>query len=309
MTPFFYNAGKALAEVAGSKQTNELLDWLAGLCRVAALPNFLEFCLILSAALLFLPTLAWLRGWPLGGKTLVDLFRLPDVSDASWRSWATQQHLRQVVVGFFLMVMPLLLWAGLLGSLGILAWKNPSGNAESLGWAAFGFAGICVFFQEVFFRGFAQGCFERVAPERVALGLSSAFFALIHFLKIPEGMNVVDPDASGVGLELLQLRFAQLMTFRGCFVEFMPWFVLGLILAFARLRSGSLGLSFGLYLGWVLLGDFFENLIRSGLVPLSCWLGGPRLSQGLLPLVGLLGVGWLLFYLSPEMEGADEPES
>ncbi len=61
ISPWLYNAGKALAEVSSNKTTNGPLEWLAGVCRTADFPRYYEAGLLLAAAVLFFPWLEWLH--------------------------------------------------------------------------------------------------------------------------------------------------------------------------------------------------------------------------------------------------------
>ena len=76
-SPLLYNAGKALAEVSSSKQTNGFLEWLAGICRTAEFPRFFETSVLIAAAILFLPMIGWLRGGRTAGKSGTWKLRLP----------------------------------------------------------------------------------------------------------------------------------------------------------------------------------------------------------------------------------------
>ena len=70
--------------------------------------------------------------------------------------------------------------------------------------------------------------------------------------------------------------------------EFATLFAVGMILAWARLRTGALWFSIGLHAGWVLAFKTF-NLLYVAVVPhpLRPWGIGESLKSGLLPLLTL----------------------
>src|SRR5690606_23889608 len=74
LAPWLFNAGKALADVAGGKETNDVLDRLANVCRAAEFPAFYQTALLVAAALLFFPWMHWLGS----GRSR------PRVSTAPW---------------------------------------------------------------------------------------------------------------------------------------------------------------------------------------------------------------------------------
>jgi uncharacterized protein len=303
ITPIFYNAGKALAEVCRSKSINAPLEWLAGCCAAANLTTFFEFGLQLSGGLFFLLFLHGLCGGSMTIAKCAEFFRFSIVP----REWG--QGMRRCLVGFLVMALSLSMLAGTGVGFGILEWKGVAGNPWRLGGSWLGTAVMWAFFQELFFRGLVQGRFERAAPPGVALGLSALFFALVHFLKIPESLNVADPDASGVGIELLKLRFAQLTNLRGWIGSFMPMLSLGVILAVAYWRRSSLWLPVGLHAGWIFTNSVLVAVTSSRLSPGSWWLAGARMEQGILPLFGILWVGGVVYYLSSEPKTEHETKT
>lgn len=305
VSPFLYNAGKALAEVSSVKVTNGPIEWLANLCRAATFPQFFVASMVLSGVVLFVPFVEWLHGgrshdgapkrpWqmrlPSGAKTL----------DNGQRLVKNDLALRHLLRGFFVVVGLFFFLAGVLTAAGIFDWHRPQGALSvMLMWAltlAFGFAAL----QEFLFRGIAMGIFLRAMRPASALGMSAFLFAVVHFLTPPPGMNVPDPDASGVGFEMFRMLAAQVADPRMFLGGFVPLLTLGGVLAFARWRTASLWLPIGLHAGWIFVNSVMNAMTVTTDQPGSLmWvLSGAALRQGLVPLGGILAAGWMIDYLT-----------
>lgn len=307
LSPFLYNAGKALAEISSAKQTNGLLEWLGGMCRTAEFPKFFEVGLVVAAGLLFLPMISWLRG----GRTTE--------SGPAWRprgrSPATGQRLspnprgfRQGVIGFLLVTLLFLLFAAALVFAGVLDWKNPGIPLAKLVLRGGIIALVLAVFQEILFRGIAMGIFLRAMRPATALGMSAVLFAIVHFLNPPPGLNVVDPDAAGVGFELLRKIAAQLSEPRAIFGVFSPLLALGFVLAYARWRTASLYLPIGLHAGWIFVNGLLGSVtFATGSTDAGMWMiFGMSLNQGLVPLAGIVVAGVLADYLTTDPHVTDD---
>lgn len=312
--PFLYNAGMALAEVSSSKQTNGFLEWLAGICRTSEFPKFFETSLLIAAGLLFLPMIGWLRGGRAAESGVVWKLRLPAGargSAAGQRLLPNRHGFRQAAVGFLLVTVLFLLIAGTLLLAGVLDWKNPgSALAKTLlkGWI---FALALAVLQEILFRGIALGIFLRAMRPAAALGLSAVLFAFVHFLNPPPGLNVADPDAAGVGFELLRKIAGQFSEPRSIFGNFCPLLALGFVLGYARWRTASLCLSIGLHTGWIFVNGLLGSVTLAASSPDSfMWvISGMSLSQGLVPLAGIVVAGVLADYLTTHHHVADDSET
>jgi membrane protease YdiL (CAAX protease family) len=287
--PLLYNAGKALAEVSSVKQTNGLLEWLAGVCRAAQFPGFFQASLWLAGGLLFLPFAGSLR---VSRRLAVDGQRL----------LANPRGLRQGVTGFLLVTALFLLIAGVLILAGVLAWKSPGESLPRILLRATATALGLAVFQEIVFRGVVLGIFLRALRPAVALGASALLFALVHLLVPPPGMNVPDPDASGVGFELLRQIANRFFSLPGALASFAPLLAFGVVLAHARWRTASLWLPIGLHGGWMFVNTLLGSVTLSRS---SLWVvSGDSLRQGLIPLLGILLAGLLADYLTTEVHDA-----
>ena len=295
VSPLVYNAGKALAEVSSAKQTNGPLHWLAGICRAADFPKFFEASLLGSALLLLLPLLHWLqiraragegrqvadrsRGWN-GGQRLLD--------NPRW--------LRHAATGFLSVTAVFSLIAGCLILTGVFEWKQPAGSLAGIALRGFTTALGLAIFQELVFRGIALGIFLRAMRPLAAISLSALLFALVHFLNPPPGVNVLDPDASGVGFELLRKIASRLAEPRIVLITLAPLLALGAVLAYARWRTASLGLSIGLHSGWIFVNGVLTSVTATAGFP--SLLSGLTSGQSLIPLAGILLTGLWTHYLT-----------
>lgn len=312
LAPLLYNAGKALAEISSEKQTNGLLEWLGYLCRGADFPKFFTASLWVCALILFLPCIAWLRGGrPAEGGESGSL-RLPDGARATTggqRLRHDPRGLRLAVVGFMLVTVLFLMFAVMWVSGGVLTWKTPGENLLKLAMQiALGAIGLAAL-QEVLFRGIAMGIFLRAMRPAAALGLSAVLFALVHFLKPPPGLNVLDPDAAGIGFELLRKIATRFFDPRMVLGSFAPVLALGGVLAYARWRTASLCLPIGLHAGWIFVNSFLASVTVTASRPDSgmLLLSGGSLSEGLVPLVGILVAGVLATSITPANDAPHTP--
>ena len=304
VSPLIYNAGKALAEVSSVKQTNGPLHWLAGICRAADFPKFFEVSLLGAALLLFLPFLHWLqaRAEPGEGRQLADKVR---GWNGGQRLCDNPRRLRQAVAGFLSVTGVFLLIAGSLILTGVIEWRAPGGSLWKIVLRGFTTALGLAVFQELVFRGIALGIFLRALRPLAAISLSALLFALVHFLNPPAGLNVIDADASGVGFELLRKIAVRLTEPRIVLGTFAPLLALGAVLAYARWRTASLGLSIGLHTGWIFVNGVLASVTAAAGFP--SLLTGPTLGQGLIPLAGILFAGLFTHYLTSTADATAPP--
>lgn len=304
VSPLIYNAGKALAEVSSVKQTNGPLQWLAGICRAAEFPSFFAASLLGSAVLLFLPFLHWLQT-----RSAPDEGRHPPNRLRSWNGGQRLNNnprgLRQAAGGFLSVTV---VFSGIAAGLilaGVYAWRNPAGLLATIALRGFTTALGLAVFQEFLFRGIALGIFLRAMRPLAAISLSALLFALVHFLIPPPGLNVLDPDASGVGFELLRKIASRLSEPRIILGTLTPLFALGAVLAYARWRTASLYLSIGLHTGWIFVNAVLASVLVAAQRP--SLLSGPSLQQGLIPLAGILLAGVFTYHLTGNDDATDAP--
>ena len=227
---------------------------------------------LLIAALAFL--------WP-----LLRSLGVRRVSDLGLRS--NTHPWRDLGGGFVAALVPLILCAAILVATHVYLMRatpalTPIGRTIA--------AAIAVpFIEESFFRGLVLGVLLRNGRKYLAMLFTSALFSVVHFLKAPEGTSPVVTWASG--FQSIAHSFAQFSDPILVLAGFTTLFLIGWILADARLRTASLWLPIGLHSGWIFGNGVFSRIARREVLMLP-WLGR-NLLIGLIPLA-VVSVSWLL---------------
>jgi membrane protease YdiL (CAAX protease family) len=146
--------------------------------------------------------------------------------------------------------------------------------------------------EETFFRGIVLGIFLRSGWRYLSILVTSAIFAIVHFLKAPEQTSTIVTWHSG--FDSLANSFWHFREPMLVAASFATLFLIGWILADARLRTKSLWLPLGLHAGWIFAGGSFNALARRE-ITISPWLG-KNLLVGIVPL-GVAAVTWLIMHL------------
>ncbi len=230
---------------------------------------------ILIAAVLFL--------WP--------LLRASNVRGLADLGLAPNPHwVRDVSCGILLSVIPLLFCAALLIALRVYSFRHV------IVWPRIGtvlLAAISVpFIEETFFRGIVLGISLRTGRKLLSIAAVSGLFAAVHFLKGSQrevaivtwtsGFRSIGDAFGGFGDPMMVLA------------AFGTLFLIGCILADARVLTRSLWLPIGLHAGWIFASGTFNWLARGQMVALP-WLGR-NLLVGIIPL-GLAAVTWTVMRL------------
>ena len=297
MAPAFYNAGKALSESSSGKQLNGPLTWLAGVCRHAAFPDFFNLSLLATALLLFIPFAHWLRGNRLAEGRNVWSMRLP----AGARSCSGGQPLRknprgpwQAASGFLLVVALFAVFATVLLFSIALDVKRPGEGFARIVVAQVALALLLAALHEILFRGVVLGIFLRTMRPSMAIAVSALFYTLVLFCIPPQGLDVADPEASGVGFELLGKIAAQVARPGILLGSVAPSLALGCVLAYARWHTASLWLPIGLHAGLLFVNGILPRLVTPiGDTGLNWSFANPSLDHGLVPLAAILAAGFL----------------
>jgi membrane protease YdiL (CAAX protease family) len=257
-----------------------LLYWAAqGLAARGILPalaafdfeSFFHRALMIGALLFLWPLLRSLR---VHGPQDLGLVRNPD-------------RARDAAAGFCLAAVPLFCLGIVLLATGIyrlradIPWLAVATVALS--------AAIVPLIEESLFRGIFLGVLLRGNRPLVATLLSAAIFSIVHFLKAPEETTTaVDWTSGFVSIAHSLDQFAEpLLLLAG----FTILFLIGWILAEARLRTRSLWLSIGLHAGWIFAAGAFGKIGHREILALP-WLGR-SLQIGIVPLAVGLGT-WAL---------------
>ena len=199
---------------------------------------------ILVAAVLLL--------WPL--LRLSKVRGLADLGLAPDPNWA-----RHVGCGVLLSVIPLLFCGALLIALHVYSVRH------AFVWPRFGkmiLAAISVpFIEETFFRGIVLGMLLRTGRRLPSVLAVSALFAAVHFLKGSEREPAIVTWTSG--FESTGDAFAGFGDPMIVLAAFATLFLIGCILADARVLTLSLWLPIGLHAGWIFASGTFNWLARA----------------------------------------------
>ena len=194
---------------------------------------------------------------------------------------------RDLCAGAAISVVPLLFCGVLLIALHVYAFRH------SFAWPRFGkivVASITVpFIEEAFFRGIVLGVLLRTGRKYMAIFAVSVIFAAVHFLKAPERTSEIVTWTSGFssivhafdGIGDPMMLASALATL----------FVIGWILADARVLTHSLWLSIGLHAGWIFGSGAFSRLARQQTLAFP-WIEKNML-VGIIPL-GVAALTWVI---------------
>lgn len=153
--------------------------------------------------------------------------------------------------------------------------------------------------EEFFFRGAIFGLALRTVKPLPALVFVTFFFTIVHFLKPPDSVRLLDADVTwGSGFWMVGQVFAKFGNPVFILSEFATLFAVGWILGVARLRTDSLWLSIGLHGGWVFGLKLYSELTW---IPVELQRGaylpwaGRDLKEGLIPLAFVVLTGVIVF--------------
>lgn len=194
---------------------------------------------------------------------------------------------RDLVAGAVISVVPLLCCGALLIALHVYAFRH------SFAWPRFGkmlVASITVpFIEEAFFRGIVLGVLLRTGRKYMAIFAVSAIFAVIHFLKAPERTSEIVTWTSG--FSSIAHVFDEIGDPMMVGSALATLFVIGWILADARVLTNSLWLSLGLHAGWIFGSGAFSRLARQQSLGFP-WIG-KNVLVGIIPL-GVAALTWAI---------------
>jgi len=219
------------------------------------------------------------------------LLRVSNVRGMADLGLATNAHWgRDVWRGILLSVIPLLFCASLLIALHVYSFRH------FIVWPKIGtvlLAAISVpFIEETFFRGIVLGVLLRTGQKLLSVVTVSGLFAVVHFLKGSERESAIVTWTSG--FQSIGDAFAGFGDPMMVLAAFATLFLIGCILADARVLTRSLWLPIGLHAGWIFASGTFNSLARAQMVALP-WLG-KNLLVGIIPL-GLAALTWIVMRL------------
>lgn len=279
LAPLLFDLGQAARGwFAGS--SSGAAKWLLNEIEKAHFTRYFNRAVLVCALAFIWPFLRWVK---------LDRSLLP-----AWKP--VSLGLKQWAVGF-------LMAAGLLLLLGFVFLKMGAyqirGNPNWLKLsepitASFGASII----EEFFFRGLLLGLLLRTMSVRTALLAGTFVFAIVHFMKPPEGWQIADADITWTsGFLVLRQIAVGFGDVDFLLAEFATLFAVGWVLAQARMKTGALWAGIGLHGGWIFGLKYFSSFTRyqDGWLP---WIG-TNLKIGIMPLAVVLLTGWLTLRLLP----------
>jgi membrane protease YdiL (CAAX protease family) len=194
---------------------------------------------------------------------------------------------RDVVAGFAFSTTPLLCCGAILLASPIFSLR---GAINWLGFAKVIPAALAVpLIEEMFFRGLVLGILLKSRPRYMSIFVTSALYSVVHFLKAPERTS---PGVTWMsGFNSIAHAFVQFSDPVLVAAGFTTLFLVGWILADARLQTRSLWLPIGLHAGWIFASGAFNKIALRQLIVLP-WFG-KNLLIGIVPL-GVACLTWLI---------------
>jgi membrane protease YdiL (CAAX protease family) len=150
--------------------------------------------------------------------------------------------------------------------------------------------------EETFFRGLVLGVLLKTGRKYMSIFVTSAVYSIVHFLKAPDRTSSTVTWTSG--FNSIAHAFVQFADPLLVAAGFTTLFLIGWILADARLRTRSLWLPIGLHAGWIFTSGAFNKIALRREIALP-WLG-KNLLVGIVPLAvacltWLIMRGWLKY--------------
>jgi membrane protease YdiL (CAAX protease family) len=157
--------------------------------------------------------------------------------------------------------------------------------------------------EEIFFRGLIFKALLEDWKPSIAFVIASFFYSALHFVKPFEKMMLsgLDPWA---GFRHLGHAFMPILDPLTLFPGLFGLFLIGIVLAYAFFRTGSIYLSIGLHAGWIfglktlrVYGDYQRESLG--------WLFGssePKLVSGVAGWIGIVVVGVIVHFLTRRRE-------
>jgi membrane protease YdiL (CAAX protease family) len=233
--------------------------------------TFFHRALLIAAAILL-----WPFARSLSVRNLADLQIEPNVH---WR--------RDLLFGFIFAAVPLLCCGAILLATPVYSLRG------EINWPAVAkvaaAAAVVPLIEELFFRGLILGVFLKTGRRYMSIFVSAALYSIVHFLKAPERTSA---EVSWIsGFNSVAHAFVQFTDPLLVAAGFTTLFLIGLILADARLETQSLWFPIGLHAGWILTSGVFNKIALRKLIVLP-WLG-KNLLVGIIPLAVAL-LTWLM---------------
>lgn len=154
--------------------------------------------------------------------------------------------------------------------------------------------------EELLFRGAIYGGLRRALRWPAALGLSSAVYAIVHFMGRPENPATVDWLS---GLRVLPTMLAGMTEMQTLVPAFLSLTLAGVILGLAYQWTGDLSASVGIHAGWIFWLKFY-GFATASVEGADPWFWGTRkLVDGWLAFVALVVVLALVLRIARRARG------
>ena len=151
---------------------------------------------------------------------------------------------------------------------------------------AVGTALVVAVLEEILFRGGLFGGLRRFLWWPIALIVSSAIYALSHFLQHGE---VTGPVTWHSGLDLLPQMFRGFADFRQLVPGFLCLTLVGILLGLGYQRTGNLYFPIGLHAGWIFWLKIYGSFTTETNWKLIWFWGSGKMVDGWLAFIVLLG--------------------
>jgi len=245
LAPPLYWAGKGIVASGALKG-----GWLNGLhdsMERARFSRYFNRAILAGALLMLWPVLKWMgssvRGGSEKGEKKDWLARLDLETNPVW--W------RHLLIGYAVAAIPLLILAWVYLSLDLYRWRPGWDHSlVTLLLSALSTGLTVALMEEFVFRGALFAVIGKVLGPWPLLLSVSAFFALVHFLHPPAGLEIPPVTASS-GFWMLGQIFGQFGNPQFLVAEFAVLFAIGLVLGYVRMKTASLWMGIGLHGGWV----------------------------------------------------------
>ena len=149
--------------------------------------------------------------------------------------------------------------------------------------SAVGTAAVVAILEEILFRGGVFGGLRRVLFWPIALLISSAIYAIVHFL---QRVELAGPVGWNSGLVLLPQKLGGFADIHALVPGFFSLTLVGVLLGLAYQRTGNLYFSIGLHAGWIFCLKLYGQLTIAA-PHTAVWFWG----------TGKMTDGWLAFFV------------
>jgi membrane protease YdiL (CAAX protease family) len=157
-------------------------------------------------------------------------------------------------------------------------------------------AAVVALIEEVLFRGAIFGALRKTVRWPVAMVISSAIYALVHFFSRPPSPSQIHFTS---GLAVLPTMLGGFVDVEKVIPGFFNLTLAGALLAMAYQHTGNLYFSIGLHAGWIFWLKSYGFLTREAANASAWFWGTNRLIDGWLALIDLALVSLLLLKLWP----------